>query len=240
MLRSRPFIILMAFILAPLSAQASSGSAAATAKDLVATLEQGYATITDLQADFVQRTTIASLNREERGTGELFIKKSAGTAMFRFNYSKPRQQFISNGKTVWYYLPESRQVMVSDLAALFSGGNGVALNYLTGLGHISADFTARLANKERDSKGNYLLDLVPKKPTPVMARLRLTIASRAVADYLETKTARNPFPVVSSVVYDQLGNATRIDFIKVKINRGIGSDLFTFKPPAGVEIIKNQ
>jgi len=233
------FIVLMTFALFPLASQAAPGVSSATAKDLVAALEQGYATISDLQADFVQRTTIASLNREERGAGEVFIRKAADAAMFRFNYSKPRQQIISNGKTVWYYLPENRQVLISDLAALFSGGNGVALNYLTGLGHLSADFTARLADKERDSKGNYVLDLVPKKATPVMSRLQLTISAKAVADYLETKKTRDPFPILSSTVYDQLGNITRIDFSKVKINRGLGSDRFTFKPPAGVEIIRN-
>jgi len=240
--RSFPrFITLVACALLPLSAQAAPGAPSATAKDLVATLEQGYAKLADLQADFVQHTAIASVNREERGAGELFIKKSAaGAAMFRFDYTKPRQQIVSNGKTVWYYLPENRQVMISDLADLFAGGNGAALNYLTGLGHISADFTARLPDGGRDGKGNYLLDLVPKKATPVMARLRLTISAGAVADYLETKTARNPVPILSSVVYDQLGNTTRIDFSKVRVNRSLGSGMFTFKPPAGVEIIKNK
>jgi outer membrane lipoprotein carrier protein len=230
----------MTLVLFPLAVQAAPAELSATAKDLVATLEQGYATVSDLQADFIQRTTIASLNRVEIGAGEVFIRKAAGAAMFRFNYSKPRQQIISNGKTVWYYLPENRQVMVSDVAALFSGGNGVALNYLTGLGHISADFTARLADKERDSKGNYVLDLVPKKATPVMAKLRLTISAKAVADYQETKKPRDPFPILSSAVYDQLGNITQIDFSKVKVNRGLRSDRFTFTPPAGVEIIKNR
>jgi outer membrane lipoprotein carrier protein len=229
----------MVLALLPLTAQGAQGGASATAKDLVAALEKGYATIADLQADFIQRTTVASLNRVERGTGEVFIKMTGGTAMFRFNYTKPHQQIISNGKTVWYYLPENRQVMVSDLAALFSGGNGVALNYLTGLGHISRDFTAHLPDKDRDSSGNYLLDLVPKKATPALAKLRLTISAKAVTDYLETKTVRNPFPILSSVVYDQLGNATRIDFDKVRVNRGIGSGRFTFKPPAGVEVIRN-
>ena len=142
----------IALLLLFIATQASGGSTV-TAKDVVATLEQGYATLTDLQADFSQRTVIASMNREERGSGELFIKKTTGgTAMFRFNYTKPRQQIISNGKTVWYYLPENKQVMISDVAALFEGGNGIALNYLTGMGHISADFTAAFAG-EAGTKG---------------------------------------------------------------------------------------
>jgi outer membrane lipoprotein carrier protein len=234
--RLMPYIVLLLFSLA---VQASAAPPTVTATDVVATLEQGYAALSDLQADFSQRTTVASMNRDERGAGELFIKKSAGSAMFRFNYTKPRQQIISNGKTVWYYLPGNKQVIISDAATLFEGGNGVALNYLTGLGHITADFTASFAGEARDKKGDYVLDLVPKKTSPVMSRLRLTISAKAVAEFLETKTVRHPFPVVSSVVYDQLGNTTRIDFGKIKVNRGLGSDRFTFKVPAGVDVIKN-
>lgn len=228
----------IALLILSLAVQAYAGPTV-TAKDVVATLEKGYGTITDLQADFSQRTAIVSMNREERGAGELFIRKTpGGTAMFRFNYTKPRQQIISNGKTVWYYLPENKQVMISNLAALFEGGSGIALNYLTGLGHISADFTASFAEEARDKKGDYVLDLLPRKATPVMARLRLTVSARAVAEFKGNGTVQDPFPILSSVVFDQLGNRTRIDFSKVKINRGLGSDRFTFKVPAGVETIK--
>jgi outer membrane lipoprotein carrier protein len=223
-----------------LAATSATDSPAATAKDVVTVLEKGYRTLSDLQADFSQKTSLASLNREERGSGELFIKKAAGDAMFRFNYTKPRQQIISNGKTVWYYLPDNKQVMISNLSTLFEGGNGVALNYLTGMGHLSADFTAGLAEEGRDKKGNYVLDLIPRKKSPMMAKLRLTVSTRVVEDFLDSGTIREPFPVISSEVYDQLGNRTLIEFSKVRVNRGIGSDRFTFKVPAGVEVIKNR
>jgi outer membrane lipoprotein carrier protein len=223
-----------------LAATSAAGSPAVTAKDVVTVLEKGYGKLSDFQAEFSQLTAVASLNREERGSGELFIKKAAGDAMFRFNYTKPRQQIISNGKTVWYYLADNKQVMISNIATLFEGGNGVALNYLTGMGHLSADFIAGLAAEGRDKKGNYVLDLVPRKKSPVMAKLRLTVSARVVEDFLETGTVRDPFPVISSEVYDQLGNRTRIEFSKVRVNRGIGSDRFNFKVPAGVEVIKNR
>jgi outer membrane lipoprotein carrier protein len=223
-----------------LAATSAATSTAATAKDVVTVLEKGYVTLSDLHAEFAQKTVLASLNREERGSGELFIKKAAGDAMFRFNYTKPRQQIISNGRTVWYYLPDNKQVMISDLTTLFEGGGGVALNYLTGMGHLSADFTAAFAEEGRDKKGNYVLDLVPRKKSPMMDKLRLTVSARVVEDFLGAGTIREPFPVISSEVYDQLGNRTLIEFSKVRVNRGIGSERFTFKVPAGVEVIKNR
>lgn len=233
----RLLILLTAIIVLAASPAAAAG---ATPNGVVAALEKGYGALSDLHADFSQRTAIASLNREERGAGELFIKKADGGAMFRFNYSKPRQQIISNGKTVWYYLPENKQVMVSDVAALFEGGNAMALNYLTGMGQLSADFTAEFAEGGRDKKGNYVIDLVPRKKSPVLAKLRLTVSARAVEEFLAAGTVREPFPVISSVVHDQLGNRTRIEYGKVRVNQGIGSDRFNFKIPAGVEVIKNR
>ena len=82
----------------------------------------------DLQADFNQRTYVAALKREEKGSGELFLKKRDGGAMFRFNYLKPKQQIISNGKSVWFYLPENKQVILTDTARLFAGGNAIGLD----------------------------------------------------------------------------------------------------------------
>ena len=81
---------------------------------MVAALEKGYSSLQDVQADFAQKTTIAGINREQKGNGELLLKRPASeTAMFRFNYAKPRQQIVSNGKKVWFYIPENKQVMVS-------------------------------------------------------------------------------------------------------------------------------
>lgn len=210
-------------------------------KVVIDTLEQGYNILADLQADFSQRTVIASVKREDRGKGELFLKKSKGnSAMFRFNYTKPLQQIISDGKSVWYYLPDNKQVMVSDVTALFAGGNGIAMNYLTGMGHVSRDFTISFAKGERDQKGNYVLDLTPKKPSQVMTRLRLTIAASAVDQFRESGKPQSPFPIISSMVDDPFGNQTIIDYSRVKVNQGIGNDRFSFKIPKGVEVIKNR
>jgi len=210
-------------------------------KEVVASLEQGYNSLTDVQADFSQRTVIASIKREELGRGELFIKKTAGNStMFRFDYTKPRQQIISDGKTAWYYLPDNRQVMVCDVSELFAGGSGIALNYLTGMGHLSRDFTISFAGEGRDKKGNYVLDLAPKKPNQVVEKLRLTISAAAVERFQSGGNSKPLFPVVSSVVDDNFGNRTFIELSHVKVNQGIGNDRFTFRIPNGVEVLKSR
>jgi outer membrane lipoprotein carrier protein len=175
----------------------------AALKDVVSALEKGYASLQDVQADFAQKTVIAGINREQKGSGELLLKKPASaTAMFRFNYTKPKQQIISNGKQVWFYLAENKQVMVSSVADMFKGGNSIALNYLTGLGHVSRDFTAGFAKDPQDKNGNYQLELVPKSPSAVLAKLQLTVSAAAVEHFLRDGNVQDIFPVIASVIHD--------------------------------------
>ncbi|MDD2319039.1 MAG: outer membrane lipoprotein carrier protein LolA [Geobacteraceae bacterium] len=214
--------------------------AAAKLKDVIATVEQSYNSLTDLQAAFTQRTYIPSLKRDQKGNGKLSIKKNGKRpAMFRFDYSKPRQLIVSDGVSVWFYLPENKQVMVTDLKGLFAEGQGVTLNYLTGIGRISRDFAIAPLNGGRDAEGNYLLELIPKTPSQNLAKLQMTVAAKAVEVFLKKGTIRNTFPILTSVIYDQFGTRTTIDFKNVEVNRGLAGALFRFSIPAGVEVIRH-
>lgn len=211
---------------------------AAELPEIMAALKKGYASMDDLQADFSQKTYVASIRREEKGSGQLSLKKRGGTAMFHFNYVRPKQQIISNGKSVWYYLPENKQVILTDTAKLFAGGNSMAMSYLTGLGNLDADFSVRLVGSGADKKGNYLLELVPKKHNAAVAKLHLFVSAAAV-DKARNPDYREPFfPISASVLFDQLGNRTTIEYSRVRVNGGVASDRFSFKAPAGVDVIK--
>lgn len=235
MLRTFILILLVSLFALPLSA----ASTPASLKEVVSALEKGYAGLQDVQADFSQKTTIAAVNREQKGSGEVLLKRPASaTAMFRFNYSKPKQQIISNGKQVWFYTPENKQVQVNSVSAMFAGGNSIALSYLTGLGHVSRDFDISFAAAPQDKNGNYQLELTPKKASPVLARLQLTVSAEAVEQVRESGEVKNIFPVVSSIVHDAGGNRTRIDYSRVRVNKGLDNGKFNFKIPEGVEVIK--
>jgi outer membrane lipoprotein carrier protein len=211
----------------------------AALSDVISALEKGYSSLQDVQADFSQKTTIAGINREQKGSGELLMKKPASaTAMFRFNYLKPKQQIVSNGKQVWFYLPENKQVMVSSVKDMFKGGNSIALNYLTGLGHVSRDFNVGFAQDPQDKNGNFQLELVPKNPSAVLAKLQLTVSAAAVDKFLRDGSVQDIFPVLASVIHDAGGNQTRIEYSRVRVNKGLANSKFSFKVPAGVEVIK--
>jgi outer membrane lipoprotein carrier protein len=213
---------------------------AAELKTVVAALEQGYRALADVQASFAQRSVIAGIDRVQKGAGDFSIRKAAGSpAMFRFSYTKPeKQEIICNGRTVWLYLPENKQVMQMDTETLFAGGNGIAISYLTGLGEVSRDFTITFAKERQDKKGDYLLELTPKKPSAVLAKLLLTISGTAVEQFQKTGKPAEPFPVAGSTVIDAGGNRTTMEFNGAKTNKGISPSRFTFKVPEGVEVIK--
>lgn len=235
MLRICSICLMVSLFALPLSA----ASTPASLKDVVSALEKGYAGLQDVQADFSQKTSISAVNREQKGSGEVLLKRPASaTAMFRFNYSKPKQQIISNGKQVWFYTPENKQVLVNNVADMFAGGNSIALTYLTGLGHVSRDFEVSFAAEPQDKNGNYQLELTPKKASPVLARLQLTVSSVAVEQMQASGVVKNVFPIVSSIVHDAAGNRTRIDYSRARVNKGLADGKFSFKIPEGVEVIK--
>jgi outer membrane lipoprotein carrier protein len=225
--------LILLLVTTPLSAAEPIGL-----PEILAAVKKGYAAMDDLQANFSQRTYVAALKREEKGSGELFLKKRDKSAMFRFNYQKPKQQIICNGKTVWYYLPDNKQVIVTETAKLFAGGNGLAMTYLTGLGNLDEDFDVKLLNAAPDAKGNYQLELVPKKNNGAVAKLQLFISAAAVEKSAGQENGKAFFPVASSVLFDQMGTRTTIEYSRIKINSGLTNERFSFKPPPGVEVIK--
>jgi outer membrane lipoprotein carrier protein len=238
-MRKLMHMLLSLLMMGLVSTQVWAAEKKASLPDVVSALEKGYTSLQDVQADFAQKTVIAGVNREQKGSGELLLKKPASaTAMFRFNYLKPKQQIVSNGKQVWFYLPENRQVMVSSVTDMFKGGNSIALNYLTGLGHVSRDFNASFAQESQDKNGNYQLELVPKNPSPVLAKLQLTVSAAAVEQFLQDGSVRDVFPVLASVIHDAGGNQTRIEYSRVRVNKGLADSRFSFKVPQGVEVIK--
>ncbi len=230
------FMILFMFLL--VSAPVFAAESEAPLKDVIAALEKGYASFEDVQAVFSQKTVIASMKKEQLGNGTLLIKKSPSAAMFRFNYLKPKQQILSNGREVWFYQPENEQVIVSKSSDVFRGGNNIALSYLTGLGRVSKDFIASFGRDRVDRNGDYHLVLTPKSPTPLLVKLELTVSGDTVRRFLRDESLKGHFPVVSSVIYDAAGNETWIAYSNVRVNKGISDSVFNFTIPKGVQVIR--
>jgi outer membrane lipoprotein carrier protein len=184
-------------------------------------LESEYGAMKDLSARFAQETSLRSVRQVERAAGEVYFKK--GGKML-WNYSTPEvQKFILDGTNLWVYQPAENQVMKNTFSAL---PQHIVLDLFSGKVDIQKRFKVALAPQSTpEPAAEVVLELVPLEYDPTVTKLMLWIDP---VKYYITK----------SVLDNEVGNSTVIMFSDIKVNKGIDDALFTFVPPAGVEIFE--
>lgn len=244
-------VLLITLLGMALPALAAPGNQASLS-DVISALETPFKAetapgkaIQDFDGDFVQESRIASLDRVQKGQGRVNIKfmrfnpKQAPVALFRWEYDLPsNQEIVSDGRTLWVYLPENNQAIVSDVEASAQAGSGDPLTFLTGLGNLSRDFQIGWAEPNKDSEGNAVLELRPRKASPMIARMHVVVSKDAIGEFLKGGAGGKTLPILSSTVFDPNGNSTLIEFRQVRVNRGTPESFFLFSPPAGVEVVR--
>jgi outer membrane lipoprotein carrier protein len=212
----------LAVVLALFSLALSPPSARAQELDqVVAGLEATYGKITDLRAEFTQVAHNQSLGQDIKADGTVHLKKGG---KMRWDYKSPSpQQIVSDGTSLWVYTPELNQVNKGSAPKALAGPAG---SFLAGLGRVREEFTVRFLNPANkvDAAGRPVLDLTPKKPTPLLTRLVLSIDPK---DSI----------VRQAVLYDQFQNTVTMTFTKVTTNSGLADSLFVFTPPAGAAVV---
>jgi len=201
--------------------------------------------IRDFEADFFQESRIVSLDRVQNGRGRVLVKfdhnrgDRVPKALFRWDYDQPTtQEIVSDGETVWVYLPDNNQVIQSEIELAAQSRPDDPVTFLTGLGNLSRDFQIGWAEPNRDMDGNFILELSPRRASPMIQRLLLVVNREAVAPSGRPASFGDIFPLLSSTVFDPSGNSTIIEFSAPRVNRGIPDSTFRFMPPAGVEVIR--
>lgn len=199
--------------------------------------------IRDFAADFVQLSTVVAIDRVQRGEGKVWFKfppearANSTMPMFRWDYHLPNeQQILSDGTTLWVYLPENRQVIVSEVGQVEAeyGDNPAA--FFTGLGDLAQNFDIAWGDHRKDETGNYLLLLTPRSPSQFFTQIEVVVNQHAVLVHQQGGQSQ-VFPLVATQVTDPQGNLTRITFVDVRWNLDPADREFTFEVPAGVEKI---
>jgi len=189
---------------------------------VVNAVEATYGKMTDLQAEFTQVARNKSLGQDVKADGTVYLKKGG---KMRWDYKSPApQQIISDGTYLWVYTPELNQVNKGDAPKALAGPAG---SFLQGLGKVREEFSVRFLNPANkvDASGRPVLDLTPKKPTPLLTRLVLTV------------DPKDHYLVRQAVLYDQLQNTVTMAFNRVVLNPGLGDTLFVFTPPKGTAVV---
>ena len=194
-----------------------------TGEEALNEIQYRYERTDDFEASFIQEYIGKGIRQSNRGEGKVYFKKRG---MMRWDYTVPNQKFVTDGHTLWYYQPEEKQVLVSDVSSILKERTPLA--FLAGEGNLSRDFNFLNLNESvSDKEESYVIELAPKEPMGTLSKLVLTVDKK-------THT------VLQADVFDGLGNLTRIRFINIKTNVGISPSFFQFTTPPGTEVIKMQ
>lgn len=229
---------------------------AVSLSDVVNTLETPFQAetaadyrILDYSADFSQESKIASLDRLQRANGRVEVafgyravptKRTGPTVKFHWQYDSPTtQKIVSNGTTMWVYLPENNQVIESNLELVNKADQSDPMAFLTGLGNLSRDFSISWAMPQQDTEGNYVLQMTPRQSSALIGKLVIVVDRHAVERFHNRDKAKRPwFPIRSTTVYDPSGNSTVIQFSNLSVNHGIPDTVFDFIVPEGVQVVR--
>lgn len=155
--------------------------------------------IKDYTADFFQQSKIAALDRLQRARGRVSVRfddRRSGTVptvMFHWEYEEPtRQEIVSDGQTLWVYLPENNQVIQSDIELVSQARENDPMTFLTGLHNLDRDFLISWAEPNRDVAGNYVLDLRPRRTTALINRMVIVVDRDAVEGNTADAPASGP------------------------------------------------
>ncbi len=199
---------------------ASMGTASAA--EVVDKVQTRYNGLTTISAKFSQLSVnkVSMMREESRGT--VYFSKPG---KMRWEYEEPeRRLIVSDGETVWTYLPEQNQVYVAKLSEEYI--SRTPLSFLIGKGNLQEEFDVNSTLVNDEQKGSlFRIDLQPKRPQLNLSKLILEVDSES---YL----------IIKSDMYDSMGNLISISFEQIVTDPDLPPNLFQFSPPDNVEIVE--
>ncbi len=153
----------------------------------------------------------------ESSTGVVFFSRPD---KFRWDYQHPYiQTIVTNGKLLWFYDEDIEQVTIQDVsssikntpAAIFRSYKDIYEHFIIiDMGNIEQFNWVELTPKNIDSQ------------------------------YKSIRLGFDEDKLGMMVIFDHLGQVTRIDFTDEVINKKIDDSMFNFELPQGVDIIDSR
>jgi outer membrane lipoprotein carrier protein len=169
------------------------------------------------QADFRQTLVNEKGEELETVTGIVYMKTPG---KFRWDYQDPySQMIITDGSTLWLYDEDLEQVTVKDISGSIENTPAAILS---GEENIEEHF---IIIDMGDIEGFNWIELSPKDIENQYSSIRLGFDKNELG---------------MMVLFDNLGQTTRIDFLNSIRNRKLESSLFTFEPPINVDVIDDR
>ena len=210
-----PFLLVLSWLAAAPTPQASPSAA-----DLARNLQRKYEQVRDFSSDFEHTYEGGVLRKKLTERGTLLVKKPG---MMRWVYTNPeKKEFVSDGRTLYSYVPADRQVIVSAVPPADEASSPAM--FLAGKGSIQRDFTPRIAAAAGLAASEIALELVPR-------------TRQNEYDWIILVVDRATLQIRRLVTADSQGGTSTFVFTKLRENVGLPDKAFAFTIPRGVDIV---
>jgi outer membrane lipoprotein carrier protein len=200
---------------------ASPLAPAVSPQQAVRNLENKFASLQSLEADFEQVYFSATIATPLRETGRFYFQKPD---RMRWEYREPEPHvFVAKEGRVWDYVPEDNQLIRTALAP--EQKNSAVFSLLTGRARIEDDYVIETAEFPSERKGGVQVKLVPRQEG-AFAHILLEIDSET-------------WLIDRIVTLDWAGSKQEFVFRRIKLNPRLAAATFEVKVPAGTEIIED-
>lgn len=181
-------------------------------------MEKKYAN-SSFSATFLQESTLKAMEITDFASGKVYVRHPG---KMRWEYEKPDKQIIiTDGYELWIYRPEDNQVMTGAAPEFFRDGKGAS--FLSDIKLIRKKFDIELLENEKSLF--HELKLIPREKNMDVASIRLSVSM-------------GMFTVMRVITYNFYGDETRIELLNSKFGVDLDEDLFSFKIPEGIDVLK--
>ena len=186
-----------------------------TAEAITKKMQQRIDKVEGLSAEFSISTYMAALNQHRESSGRLYILRKKS----KLRLEQADQTIVSDGKSVWTYIPVNQQIIVMPAEASKAGIRPDEFLFF-----YTNQYTHTLIGDEMiDGVVHYKLHLKANTVLADFPELRIWVDSR------EWLTRR--------VLYsDDMGSETVVQFTHIRLNPDMPSGTFTMSAPEGVEV----
>jgi outer membrane lipoprotein carrier protein len=187
------------------------------AETATARVERYLAGLSTWSADFDQTISDANGKTLRTASGHLYLQRPG---KFRWDYQKPAEQLVlADGSRLWFYDKELQQANVRDMDATLAS---TPATLLAGGAALGDQFQISALPAEQ---GLEWFQLMPKHGDTDFQAVRVGFAKGELARML---------------LADKLNQVTTLKFSAARRNTALPADLFTFTPPAGVDVIGRE
>ena len=185
-------------------------------------LESFVKTAASGRADFTQVVTAparegqAARSKTSTGTFEF-----ARPNRFRFHYLKPFEQtIVADGQTLWLHDVDLNQVTARKQSQVLGSTPAALIAAAPDLGALRKDFNLEAAP---DQGGLQWVQATPRAKDGQLSSVKVGFRGNELA---------------ALEIFDSFGQRSVMSFERMQLNKPVAPEAFQFKPPAGVDVVR--